>query len=341
MGSNKEKEWMDDCLQRLETLSHSKSKSIVDIMSGHEIIAILRLVEKSFMDECNLIEVEAPIKIIGDIHAQWHDLDRLFEVIGRVPEQKMMFLGNYVDMGGQGIEVTVTLFCLKIRHPRKMFLLRGNHEIPEVNKVYGFYSECETKYGAGLWWDFQSVFNRIPMAGLVSKRVLCVHGGLSPFLRSLDDIRNIPRPCEPQNRGLVTDLLWSDPTNRGDGWFYSVRGISYMFGKAIVENACKTLKVSLIIRSHMVVQNGYEVMSGRKLITVFSMPNFLGLVSNSAAVLHLNARLEVFHQIIHPSVHPPHPSHLREASPLARDLDPHIAFADQLTVRALETASKT
>ena len=198
--------------------------NIATVISLPEVIAIIQTVQAIFMEESNLCECEAPIKVIGDIHAQFQDLNRLFDLIGRVPQERLLFLGDYVDRGPQGIEVLVLLFSLKIRHRHRIYILRGNHETPSVNKIYGFYNECAMKYGVGLWWDFQACFNRIPMAGLVSKRILCVHGGVSPEVTSLDVIRNIVRPCEPLDRGLLIDLLWSDPTNKGDGWFHSIRG---------------------------------------------------------------------------------------------------------------------
>ncbi|ETN73329.1 phosphoprotein phosphatase 1 domain protein, partial [Necator americanus] len=187
-----------------------------------------------------------------NISAIFKDMNRLFDLIGRVPEEKFMFLGDYVDRGPQGLEVVILLFALKLRFRDRIYLLRGNHETPSVNKIYGFYNECVMKYGAGIWWDFQACFNRIPLAGLISKRVLCMHGGLSPELNHLDVIRNIPRPCEPLDRGLLIDLTWSDPTNRGEGWFHSIRGISYMFGKGVVQQACQMLGIDLIIRAHQV-----------------------------------------------------------------------------------------
>ncbi|EFP03847.1 hypothetical protein CRE_28749 [Caenorhabditis remanei] len=325
-------EWMDDCIKRLNGLYKDTSVNICGVMSGHEIIAIIRLVENIFMEESNLCEAEAPIKVIGDIHAQYQDLNRLFDLIGRVPEEKLMFLGDYVDRGPQGIEVVVLLFCLKIRYRDRIFLLRGNHETPSVNKIYGFYVECQYKYGVGLWWDFQSCFNRIPMAGLISKRVLCMHGGLSPELITLDTIRNIPRPCEPLDRGLLIDLLWSDPTNKGDGWFHSIRGISYMFGKGVVEQACKSLDIDLIIRAHQVVQDGYEMMTGRRLITVFSVPNYCAQFTNSAAVVCLNANLQIsFQQMTAPPL--PDSCKAKAAPAIAVDTNLDAARADKETIK--------
>ncbi|CAL2039433.1 unnamed protein product [Caenorhabditis brenneri] len=287
-------EWMDSCINRLYNLKTPQT-TINSLFPPEEIISILRLTESILMKENSLLEVESPIKIIGDLHADFENLKNIFDLIGRVPKDKMVFLGNYVDMGPSGIELVVLLFCLKIRYKDRIFLLKGNHETPAVNKLYGFYSECQLKYNSALWWDFQCCFNRLPLACLISKKVLCVHGGLSPELTSLDKIRSIQRPSEPISSGLEIDLLWADPTNRGDGWFLSYRGISYLFGKKIVETACKTLKLSLIIRSHMVVPDGYEVMCGRLLITVFSVPNYVG-TANTAAVLSLNEKLEVSYQ---------------------------------------------
>ncbi|KAK6042609.1 hypothetical protein COOONC_19886 [Cooperia oncophora] len=98
-------------------------------------------------------------------------MNRLFDLIGRVPQERLIFLGDYVDRGPQGVEVIILLFALKLRYRDRIFLLRGNHETPAVNKIYGFYNECVMKYGAGIWWDFQACFNRIPLAGLISKKV--------------------------------------------------------------------------------------------------------------------------------------------------------------------------
>uniref|UniRef100_A0A8R1EA56 SER_THR_PHOSPHATASE domain-containing protein n=1 Tax=Caenorhabditis japonica TaxID=281687 RepID=A0A8R1EA56_CAEJA len=192
--------------------------------------------------------------------------------------------------------------------------------------------ECAVKYGIGLWWDFQTVFNRMPMVGLISKRVLCMHGGLSPELASLDTIRNIVRPCEPLDRGLLIDLLWADPTNKGEGWFHSIRGISYMFGKAVVEQACKSLGLDLIIRAHQVVQDGYEVMSGRRLITVFSVPNYCAQFTNAAAVVCLSANLEVFFQQMLPPPLPP-TAKAKAAPAMAIDTVPDNARADKESIK--------
>ncbi|VDM45001.1 unnamed protein product [Toxocara canis] len=267
---------------------------------------------KVLMEECSLIEIEPP------------DMQRLFDLIGRVPDIKLLFLGDYVDRGPQSLETIMYLFTLKLRYKDRIFLLRGNHEIAMVNRIYGFYAECATKYGAGIWWDFQSVFNRLPIAALISGRILCMHGGLSPNLNSLDQIRQINRPCEPAGAGTVTDLLWADPTNKGSGWFFSPRGISYAFGKEVVSAVCRQLHIDLVIRGHQVVQDGYEIMTGRMLITVFSAPNYAGQFNNAAAAVCLDEDLKISFQQIR--IPPTNPNCTRTCPPIACDpgksLDP-------------------
>ncbi|VIO98288.1 Uncharacterized protein BM_BM4558 [Brugia malayi] len=292
MAASVTAETLDKMIAVLEEMGTKKEIQMNQKITLEEILALMSTAGLIMMEEGSLVEVEVPIKVVGDIHGQYEDMHKLFGIIGKVPEVKMIFLGDYIDRGPQSIETIIYLLCLKVKYRDRIFLLRGNHETPAVNRIYGFYNECALKYGVGLWWDFQSFFNRMPMAGLISKRVLCMHGGLSPHLTSLEQIRQIKRPCEPLDRGLLIDLVWSDPTNKGDGWFYSPRGLSYSFGKGALLAACKLLKIDLVIRAHQVVQDGYELMVGEKLITIFSAPNYAGLFNNAGAVVCIDDDLQ-------------------------------------------------
>ncbi|EFO28225.2 hypothetical protein LOAG_00253 [Loa loa] len=307
-------ETLDKMIAVLEEMGTKKGIQMNQKITLEEILALMSTAGLIMMEEGSLVEVEVPIKVVGDIHGQYEDMHKLFGVIGRVPEVKMIFLGDYIDRGPQSIETMIYLLCLKVKYRDRIFLLRGNHETPAVNRIYGFYNECALKYGVGLWWDFQSFFNRMPMAGLISKRVLCMHGGLSPHLTSLEQIRQIKRPCEPLDRGLLIDLVWSDPTNKGDGWFYSPRGLSYSFGKGALLAACKLLKIDLVIRAHQVVQDGYELMVGKKLITIFSAPNYAGQFNNAGAVVCIDDDLQVTFQQLRV---PPGPTCVRSCPEVA------------------------
>ena len=158
-----------------------------------------------------LLELEAPLKICGDVHGQFTDLLRLFEYGGFPPESNYLFLGDYVDRGKQSLETICLLLSYKIQHPENFFILRGNHEAAGINRIYGFYDECKRRYSIKLWKIFSDTFNCLPVAGLVDEKILCMHGGLSPEMTSLQQIADLQRPCDVPDVGLMCDLLWSDP----------------------------------------------------------------------------------------------------------------------------------
>lgn len=138
-----------------------------------------------------------------------------------------MFLGDYVDRGKQSIETTCLLFAYKIKYPNKFFLLRGNHEASNINRIYGFYDECKRKYSVKLYKKFCAAFDCLPCCAIIEEKIICMHGGLSPELEcdrekqegagvkktvtGLDKINQIQRPCDVPDSGLLCDILWSDP----------------------------------------------------------------------------------------------------------------------------------
>jgi serine/threonine-protein phosphatase PP1 catalytic subunit len=110
-------------------------------------------------------------------------------------------LGDYVDRGKNSLETICLLFAYKIKYQENFFLLRGNHECENINKIYGFYDECKRKYSVKTWKIFSDVFNCLPVAGLIDDKILCMHGGLSPELVNLDQLRKIVRPTDVPEQG--------------------------------------------------------------------------------------------------------------------------------------------
>lgn len=194
---------------------------------------------------------------MGDIHGQYRDLIRLFETGGFPPESNYLLLGDYVDRGKQSLETILLLFCYKIKYPENFFLLRGNHECSNVTRVYGFYDECKRRAGVKIWKTFIDVFNTLPVAGLVAGKIFCVHGGISPSLTSMDDVRNVARPTDIPDYGLISDLLWSDPSDATDDWDDNDRGVSFCFGKNVVDEFLNTFDLDLICRAHMVQEKRF------------------------------------------------------------------------------------
>ncbi|KAA6402732.1 MAG: putative Serine/threonine-protein phosphatase PP1-2 [Streblomastix strix] len=176
-----------------------------------DIKALVCQARKIFMQQDVILELNAPIKICGDIHGQFQDLLRLFDFCGHPPVHNYLFLGDYVDRGPQSIEVICLLLAYKIKYPENFFLLRGNHEAACVNRLYGFYDECKRRYSVKLWKLFSDCFNCLPLCAIVSDCIFCVHGGLSPELHSLEQIRRIVRPTDIPDIGLLCDLVWADP----------------------------------------------------------------------------------------------------------------------------------
>ena len=191
--------------------------------------------------------------VSGDIHGQYSDLLRLFEYGGVPPHTNYLFLGDYVDRGKQSLETICLLLAFKIKYPENFFLLRGNHECASINRIYGFYDECKRRFNVRLWKVFTDCFNCLPVAALIDDKILCMHGGLSPDLTNLDQIRNLTRPTAIPDSGLLCDLLWSDPGRDVKGWGMNDRGVSFTFGPDKVSEFLTKHDLDLVCRAHQVI----------------------------------------------------------------------------------------
>lgn len=148
-------------------------------------------------------------------------------------QQNYIFLGDFVDRGYFSLETFTLLMCLKAKYPDRVTLVRGNHESRQITQVYGFYEECQTKYGnASVWKACCQVFDFLALAAIIDGKVLCVHGGLSPEIRTLDQIRVVARAQEIPHEGAFCDLVWSDPEDV-DTWAVSPRGAGWLFGDKV------------------------------------------------------------------------------------------------------------
>ena len=258
------------------------------------------------------LPLKAPITICGDIHGQFDDLRRVFKRRGTPPQTPYLFMGDYVDRGDKSIEVIALLMALKVQHPNHIFLMRGNHECPDTNGRYGFREECAeyitksspsdckdcngkgTLDGDTLWTIFNRVFQWMPLCASVNGRIFCVHGGLSPELKSLTQLDTIDRSTLERipDTGLVCDLMWSDPDRNETEWGENDRGCSYTFGPTIVREFCDRHGFHLVCRAHQVMDFGYEFFCNRKLATVFTASNYCGDYGNRGSVLHVDPQLK-------------------------------------------------
>jgi serine/threonine-protein phosphatase 6 catalytic subunit len=138
--------------------------------------------------------VNAPVIVCGDIHGQFYDLLELFKVGGEIPNSRYVFIGDFVDRGYNSVETIQLLFCYKIKYPKEIILLRGNHESRQITTVYGFFDEIMRKYGNSSPWKYcNEAFDYLPLGAIIDNKILCIHGGLSPEIKLIDQIRTIDR----------------------------------------------------------------------------------------------------------------------------------------------------
>lgn len=292
---------IDYLINRLLNVGEVGGRLTVQV-AEEEICQLCQKAKEVFMSQSSLIELEPPMVVCGDIHGQYQDLLRIYDKNGFPPETNYLFLGDYVDRGKQSIETICLQFCYKIKFPENFFLLRGNHETSTINRVYGFFDECNRRYhSTRLWNAFQETFNCMPFCAYIGGRILCMHGGLSPHLKNLNQIRNLSRPVDPPNPSMELDILWSDPDQWAKGWQMNTRGASYTFGQDIVIEFCQKHDIDLIVRAHQVVQNGYEFFADRKLVTIFSAPHYCGEFDNSGGTMKISEDLTCSFQIYRPA----------------------------------------
>ena len=159
-------------------------------------------------------------------------------------------MGDFVDRGYNSVETLQFLLCLKLKYPDFITLLRGNHETRQITTVYGFYDETMRKYGNANPWKYcVRVFDYLGIGAVIDGKILCIHGGLSPEIKSLDEIRLIERRVEIPHVGPFCDLMWSDP-DEIETFSISPRGAGWLFGHKATSEFNHINSLDIIARAH-------------------------------------------------------------------------------------------
>merc|ERR1712232_1082630 len=291
---------VDSMIGNLVAGRDQKRGALVQLHEG-QVRSLCEAARSTLLSQPSLLELDAPINIMGDIHGQFYDLLDFLRLGGAPPTANYLMLGDYVDRGRHSIETICLLLAYKVKYPENFFLLRGNHECASINRIYGFYDECKRRYNIKLWKSFTDCFNCLPIAAVIDEKIFCMHGGLSPDLKTMEQIRRIVRPTDVPDTGLLCDLLWSDPERDIQGWGENDRGVSFTFGPDVVTAFLKRQDLDLVCRAHQVVEDGYEFFAKRQLVTLFSAPNYCGEFDNAGAMMSVDDTLMCSFQILKPT----------------------------------------
>ncbi|EAY05874.1 Ser/Thr protein phosphatase, putative [Trichomonas vaginalis G3] len=250
-----------------------------------DVTALIDLVTPIFDSEPNLLKIQPPLKICGDSHGQLYDSLKMFELSPAAPDTRYLFLGDYVDRGAFSIELLTLLLAYKLKYPNDFFLLRGNHETIAVNSEYGFQAEIEAKYGKHTLFDkCNELFKSMPVAALVDNRLLCLHGGICPQLQTIEQIDEFDRHVEPDYTSLLSNIIWSDPSESIHKWQRSDRRSGYLFGEEQIAKFLADNHLQALVRSHEMV-DGFRIQFDGKVITVWNAPNYCYYCGNNGSFM--------------------------------------------------------
>lgn len=256
-----------------------------------KVLQIVELSQELLIKEENVLGLSDPIIVVGDVHGQLYDLFEIFRIEPPPPESCYLFLGDYVDRGYYSLEVLLYLLCLKLKYPNQIFLLRGNHESPQITRTYGFYSELAAKFpDQTVYLRCCDLFNYLPVAATINDRIFAVHGGLAPSIHLLDQIHAADRFQEPVDEWPLYELLWSDPAvaENFTGFQASKRGAGYVFGGDVTRKFAAINRFTHITRAHQVAANGYQLHFDGLVSTVWSAPNYMYRSGNLASVMRIS-----------------------------------------------------
>ncbi|EUD68099.1 protein phosphatase [Plasmodium inui San Antonio 1] len=298
------------CLEKqIETLKKC------ELLSETEVKHLCGQAKLILIKQENIRHVNLPVVVCGDIHGQFHDLKELFHIGNEPPEVNYIFLGDYVDRGKYSVETFLLLLALKIKYPDEITLLRGNHESRQITEVYGFYDECIKKYGSiNVWKYCTDLMDYLSIGAIIEKNYFCIHGGLSPSFNQIADLNKINRFQEIPRNGSLCDIMWSDPNDK-NGWDKSPRGAGHLFGPDIVHKFCHLNDIQVIARAHQLVMEGYKWWFDKKLVTVWSAPNYCYRCGNIASIMEIDENETFDFKCFGPSAAESSASHLVKKYP--------------------------
>lgn len=233
---------------------------------------LLPAMENVLALEAPVMDLRLPCMVVGDLHGNMKALDLIIHMWRSFSCPQLLFLGDYVDRGNASVDVLVSLFEMKRQDWKNVILLRGNHESPEMNRKYGFFDEINRD--EELLSKVAAIFEKLPVAAIIQKVIFCVHAGI-PGVCDVNDI----------TKENSFEFLWNDPWNH-KGMGFSPRGIGiHQFGMDVFEEFLESNQLIMMIRAHSALISGYAWHFDKKLLSLFSSPEYCGAANRGAFAL--------------------------------------------------------
>jgi serine/threonine-protein phosphatase PP1 catalytic subunit len=246
-----------------------------------ELIKILPKIKNIFIMEDPVITGKLPCMIVGDLHGNKKALDFIIRMWMSFDYPLLLFLGDYIDRGTASVDVLTSLFGMKLQDWGNIILLRGNHESIEMNRKYGFFEDIGRD--EELLEELNSIFKKMPVAAILPEGIFCVHAGI-PGACNIDDI----------NKEKSFEYFWNDPWEH-QGMGFSPRGIGiHLFGADVLEDFFKRNQLKMMIRAHSALKQGYEWYFDKKLLSLFSSPDYCGTNNQGAFALLHNSEMNIY-----------------------------------------------
>ncbi|OHS98643.1 Serine/threonine-protein phosphatase PP1-alpha [Tritrichomonas foetus] len=278
------------------------------LIPNFEDATISKLLEQAYKRFCQLpplVSINDDVIIVGDLHGSLLDLLRIFRENGLPPSVSYVFLGDYVDRGNWSIEVVIILIAMKVKFPKNIVLIRGNHEFESICSKYGFKDQLESVYPkSSIFGKFIDLFGELPIACIVNKSIFCVHGGLSPLISNVKQISLAPKPMQDNNVGHFKDLFWGDPSSKSPFFSESERNFSkdmHNFGQEATRDFLEKNNFTLLVRGHSYIEKGIEYHFNKMCITLFSASSYSTNNVGNSAILKVSSDLKI-KKVIYPSI---------------------------------------
>lgn len=282
--------------------------------------------QKYFFEDATILHLEPPVVVVGGLFGYFYDLLTMFETFGHPPAHVYVFLGDVIGKGPQSLETILMLLCYKVLYPNNIYIIRGYNEIEIVNARLRFKTQVTNRYSVELWNKFNKLFGYFPLGAVLADQILLISSGISNEYPSLDELAQLDKPIDIGKSGPLFDLLSSIPDHMLNDWCDIHRSKILSFGINPVKEFCQTNNLKMIIRSHTIVDDGFEFPLGgdEAFLTISTIPSYDGRIEKTGMILEIDNTLKIEFRTIRPIAYHNRDYYDTPASKKNKPKTPHV-----------------